>query len=81
MGAVQQAAIPLRRVIYWEQALADPARYVDFVVAVDGDPVAVGVQKQALVPVAIIHTTGQPHATIYQVRRDGTHLRYPAGSE
>ena len=50
-GALQRAGIPLRKVIYegnhrtwkqpndpeglWEQALANPRKYVDFVVAMD----------------------------------------------
>ena len=61
VGALQQASIPLRRVIYegnhrtwkhpvdpeglWERALADPSRYADFVVAFQGDAVSVGVQQ------------------------------------
>jgi hypothetical protein len=85
VGALQQAGIPLRQTInegnhrqwkqpsdrdgLWEQALANPARYVDFVVALDGDPVAVGVQKQGLSSIMVIRTTGQPSATIYWTHR------------
>jgi hypothetical protein len=85
VGALQQAGIPLGRTInegnhrtwkqpvdregLWEQALANPARYADFVVAFEGDAVSTGVQKQDLVPLAVIHVSGQPKATVYQ-----THL-------
>ena len=81
VGALQRAGIPLRRTInegnhrqwkqpsdregLWERALANPAQFVDFVVAVDGDPVAAGVQKQGLSSILVIRTTGQPSATIY----------------
>jgi len=82
VGALQQAGIPLRRVIYegnhrtwkqpvdaeglWERALASPAKYADFAIAFDGDAVSAGIQKQALIPLAVVHVSGQPKATIYQ---------------
>jgi hypothetical protein len=82
VGALQRAGIPLRRVInegnhrtwkqpvdlegWWERALANPAQYADFVIAFDGDPVAVGLQKRDLTPLAVIHVSGQDKATIYQ---------------
>jgi hypothetical protein len=85
VGALQQAGIPLRRTInegnhrpwksqsdpegLWERALAKPGQYVDYVVAIDGDPVALGVQKQGLVSMAVIRTVGQPSATIYWAHR------------
>jgi hypothetical protein len=81
---LQQAGIPLRRVInegnhrtwkqpvdldgLWERALADPSRYADFVIAFEGDAVSTGVQKQNLMPLALLHTSGQPQATIYRTR-------------
>jgi hypothetical protein len=81
-GALQRAGVPLRRVIYegnhrtwkqpsdpeglWERALADPSRYADYVVAMDKDAVAVAVNPQALSPIAILHVSGQPQATIYR---------------
>lgn len=83
-GAFEEAGVPLRRVIHegnhrtwkrptdpeglWERALAGPERYVDFVIAVDGDAVAEGVQKQRLTPLAVLHVTGQPSATVYQTQ-------------
>ena len=84
VGALQQAGIPLRRVInegnhrtwkqpvdldgLWERALANPAKYADFVIAFEGDAVSTGVQKQELVPLAVIHASGDPKATIYRTR-------------
>jgi len=92
VGALQRAGIPLRRVInegnhrpwkepsdpqgLWERALASPAQYVDCVVAVDGDPVALSVQKRDLTSMVVIHTSGQPPATIYSTHRStGNHAR------
>ena len=84
VGAMQQAGVPLRRVInegnhrtwkqpidqdgLWERALADPARYADFVIAFEGDAVSSAVKKQDLVPLAVIHVSGEPAATIYRTR-------------
>jgi hypothetical protein len=84
VGALQQAGIPLRRVInegnhrtwkrpvdldgLWERALANPAKYADFVVAFEGDAVSTGVQKQELVPLAVIRASGEPKAMIYRTR-------------
>jgi hypothetical protein len=84
-GALQDAGIPLRRVIQegnhrtwmqpadpdglWERALADPAKYADFVVAMDGDPVDTGVNKQELARLVILHVEGQPQTTLYRTRK------------
>jgi hypothetical protein len=84
VGALEIAGIPLRRVIYegnhrswrqpsdpqglWERALADPARYVDFVVASDGDPVSSGMERQGLESLLVIHVTGQPRVVLYRAR-------------
>ncbi len=84
VGAIQQAGVPLRRVInegnhrtwkqptdqdgLWERALADPAKYADFVIAFEGDAVSSAVKKQDLVPLAVIHVSGEPAATIYRTR-------------
>ncbi len=84
VGALQQAGVPLRRVInegnhrtwkqpadldgLWERALANPAKYADFVIAFEGDAVSSGVQKQDLVSLAVIHVSGEPAATIYRSR-------------
>ena len=82
VGALQQAGIPLRRIInegnhrtwkqpadqdgLWERTLADPGKYAEFVIAFEGDAVSTGVQKQNLVPLAVIHASGEPKATIYR---------------
>jgi hypothetical protein len=84
VGALQKAGIPLRQVInegnhrtwkqpvdldgLWERALASPAKYADFVIAFEGDAVSTGVQTQDLVPLAVIHASGQAKATIYRTR-------------
>lgn len=85
VGALQQAGFPLRQVInegnhrpwkepadpdgLWEHALADPARFVDLVVAFDGDPVAQHVEKRDLTSMIVVRTVGQPAVTIYATRR------------
>ena len=85
VGVMQQAGIPLRQVVnsedhrpwkrpadpegLWERALADPPRYVDFVIAFDGDLVDQGVNRSNLTVLTEIHATGQPHAHIYVARR------------
>jgi hypothetical protein len=84
VGAVQQAGIPLRRVInegnhrtwkqpvdqdgLWERTLANPSRFVDFVIAFEGDAVSNGVRKDELVPLAVLHSSDEPKATIYRTR-------------
>jgi uncharacterized membrane protein (Fun14 family) len=84
VGVMEQAGIPLRQVVnsqnhrlwkrppdpegLWERALADPPRYVDFVIAFDGDAVDQGANRTNLTVLAEIHATGQPHARIYAAR-------------
>jgi hypothetical protein len=96
VGLLQQAGIPLRRVInegnhrtwkqpvdldgLWERALANPAKYADFVIAFEGDAVSTSVQedvqKKDLIPLAVIRASGEPKATIYRARAaPGNHLR------
>ena len=75
VGAVQQAAIRLRRVInegdylIWRHALQDPAHSVSMVVAFDNDEVARAVEShpQGLVLTNVICSTGEPCARIYRV--------------
>jgi Ca2+/Na+ antiporter len=85
VGALEDAGIPLRRVInegnhrpwkrpsdpdgLWEKALADPLRYVDYVIAIDDDPVAEKVEHRDLVSVVVVHTLGQAPATLYWTHR------------
>ena len=84
VGVMEQAGIPLRQVVnnenhrvwkrpsdpegLWERALADPPRYVDFVIAFDGDLVDQGANLTNLTELIEIHATGQPHARIYAAR-------------
>jgi hypothetical protein len=84
VGVMEQAGIPLRQVVnnenhrpwkrptdpegLWERALADPPRYVDFVIAFDGDVVDQAANRTNLTVLAEIHATGQPHARIYAAR-------------
>jgi len=76
-GALQQAEIPLRRVVnesnhpQWEQVLDDPAAQADYVVAADGDPVAESAarHRDVLAPLAIVESSGQPRTTIYKTQR------------
>ena len=85
VGVMEQAGIPLRQVVnnenhrpwkrpsdpegLWERALADPPRYVDFVIGFDGDVVELSVNRTNLIEVSEIHATGQPHAHIYATRK------------
>ena len=82
VGVMEQAGIPLRQVInnenhrawkrpsdpegLWERALADPPRYVDFVIAFDSDPVDRQVNYNDLSEMMELHATGQPHVRIYK---------------
>jgi hypothetical protein len=84
VGAVQQAGIPLKHVInegnhrtwrqpadpngLWERALADPAKYADYVIAFEGDPVWQAVHDRHLQTLVEIHTTGQAPAILYRAR-------------
>lgn len=73
IGALQQIGFPLRQTINegdytrWQEALADPAAAADYIVAIDGDPVAEAVQNhpQNLELLFVICSTGQPCARIY----------------
>jgi hypothetical protein len=82
VGALQQAGIPLRRVInegnhrtwrqpadpegLWEQALSNPGQHAAFVIATEGDPVSTSVQTKGLIQIAQIHVPGQATTTIYR---------------
>ncbi len=84
VGAVQQAGIPLKRVInegnhrtwkqpvdsdgLWERSLADPARYADYVLAFEGDPVWQAVQTRHLPEIVVFHVTGQARGILYRAR-------------
>ena len=84
VGALEQAGIPLRRVInegnhrvwkqpvdpdgLWERALANPAEYADYVVAFEGDPVWQAMQGFHRHELVEIHVTGQARASLYSTR-------------
>jgi len=85
VGALQDAGIPLKRTInegnhrvwkqpsdphgLWEQTLADPARFADFAVAFEGDPVWDAMHAHGLPALTIIAVNGQRKATIFQTRK------------
>jgi len=74
IGALQDAAIPLRQTINesdydsWHAALQAPADHAAFVVALAGDAVSNAVQQhpEGLQELTIMCGTGQPCARIYQ---------------
>lgn len=73
-GALQSAGIPLKRVVnegnhrIWEAALVDPAKAVDYIIAIEGDPVAGAIASRpgTFSPIARIQTPEKPSATIYR---------------
>jgi hypothetical protein len=83
VGALQDAGIQLDRTInegnhrvwkhpsdpegLWERSLADPARYADFAIAFEGDPVWKAVHDRGLTAVVIIAVNGQQKAGIYRI--------------
>jgi hypothetical protein len=85
VGALEQAGIPLRRVInegnhrtwrqpadpdgLWEKALQNPAGYADYVVSTEGDEVATLVNRQGLTSVLVLHVSGQKPVAIYATHR------------
>jgi uncharacterized membrane protein YecN with MAPEG domain len=84
VGALQQAGIPLRRVInegnhrvwmqpsdpegLWERALANPSGYADFAIGFEGDPVWNSAKAHNLAELVEIHVAGQARAVVYRVR-------------
>jgi len=86
-GALEQAGVPLRRVInegnhrvwkqpvdpegLWERALADPAADADYAVGFEGDEVWAAARQWHLPALVEIHTTGQAPAAIFQARNQG----------
>jgi hypothetical protein len=84
VGVMERLGIPLRRVVNnedhrqwvrpidpngsWERALADPGRYVDFVIAFEGDLVDKSVNRTNLSLLDVIHSMGRPPARIYEAR-------------
>ncbi len=56
----------------WQRALADPAKYADYAIGFDHDEVEKSAAAHHYPALLVIHTVGQPAATIY-----GTHPPYP----
>jgi hypothetical protein len=91
VGIMERLGIPLRRVVNnedhrpwvrpsdpqgtWERALADPGRYVDFVIAFEGDLVDKSVNRTNLKLLEVLHSTGQPPARIYEVQSSAQQAR------
>jgi hypothetical protein len=85
VGIMERLGIPLRRVVngedhrlwkrpadpdgIWERTLADPGRYVNYVIAFEGDSVDRAVSRTNLTLLAVIHSWGQPPARIYATQR------------
>ncbi len=76
VGALQQADIPLKRVVSevahpdWELALLDPAHSAGVIVACNGDPVWASVKEHRndLEQLMAIDVPGQPRCAIYKPR-------------
>jgi hypothetical protein len=84
VGAVERAGFPLKQTInegnhrvwkqpvdtqgLWEQALADPRKYADYVIAFEGDPVWQAVHDLHLHELVEIHVTGQARGILYKTR-------------
>lgn len=77
VGALQDAGIPLRRVVWegvhpeWDEALADPAKHADYVVAFQGDEVwyATRLFPQHLKKWVEFETPDKPRVTVYKVEK------------
>ena len=79
VGALQQAAIPLKQTLNeedydsWIAALNRPAASAAYVVAIAGDPVSKSVAEhpEHLTELTVLCTTGQPCARIYKSEEFG----------
>jgi hypothetical protein len=77
VGAIQQAGIPLRRVISewvhpdWERALIDPPGNADYTVACEGDPVSAALRQHRTELGALFSfgSPGRPRCTIYKANQ------------
>jgi hypothetical protein len=86
VGALQSAEVHLSRVVtetrrmIWDAGLSCPAQVADFVVAVDGDPVAQAVARNPrwLEEIAGFSTPGKPDVTVYRSTFPGSaRANYP----
>jgi hypothetical protein len=81
VGALQSAGVHLRRVVsesarmVWDAGLSCPAQAADYVIAVNGDPVAQAVagNPRWLEKIAAFSTPGKPEVTVYRSRFPGRH--------
>jgi hypothetical protein len=81
VGALQSADVHLSRVVtetrrmIWDAGLSCPAQVADYVVAVDGDPVAQAVARNPrwLEKTAGFSTPGKPDAAVYRSTFPGRH--------
>jgi len=77
VGAIESAGVHFDHVISestfiaWDAARSAPFAGADYIVAVDGDPVAeaVRINPRGLTKLAILHTLGKPSVTIYRGAR------------
>lgn len=77
VGAIQKAGIHFDHIISestfiaWDSARSAPFAGADFIVAIEGDPVAEAVRlnPQGLTDIATIHTPDKPKVTIYRGSR------------
>jgi hypothetical protein len=77
VGAIQKAGIHFDHIISestfiaWDSARSAPFAGADYVVAIDGDPVAAAVEinPRGLRKLVIIHTLGKPNVTVYRGSR------------
>jgi hypothetical protein len=85
VGIFEETGIPLKQVInnenhriwvhpsdpqgLWERTLADPSRYVDYVLAFDGDQVDQHVNRAELTELIQFHSTGQAPGHLFMTKR------------
>jgi len=85
VDVIERLGIPFRRVVnvenhrqwkrpidpggLWERSLADPAKYVDYVIIFDGDLVDQKVNRTDLILLSEIHASNEPRAQVYRTRR------------
>ncbi len=79
VGALQRIGFPLRRVIWegihteWDESIAAPTRYADYIVAYDNDPVSYMVKAfpQNMEVIADFQTREKPRVRIYRTIQRG----------
>jgi hypothetical protein len=82
VGAIQNSGIHFDRIISestfiaWDSARSAPFAGANYIIAIDGDPVAeaVRINPRGLLKLSIIHTMGKPNVTIYRGSRTSSPL-------